>query len=78
MYYGPKFNVNFHANCTAVFVFCVSKSSGRINAKYAFEYTIKNNSTQYAKKEEKEMKEQSRDPHDDILPIQFLTRPDRA
>ena len=24
------------------------------------------------------MKEQSRDPQDDILPIQFLTRPDRA
>ena len=78
MYYGPKFNVNFHANCTAVFVFCVSKSSGRINAKYAFEYTIKKWHHTIRKKEEKEMKEQSRDPQDDILPVQFLTRPDRA
>ena len=30
------------------------------------------------KEKEKEKKEQSRDPQVDILPIQFLTRPDRA
>ena len=46
---------NFHANCTAVFVcsFILSKSSGRNNAKYAFQYTFKNNTTQYAKKKKR-------------------------
>ena len=59
-----------------------SKSSARNNAKYAFQYTFKDNTTQYAKKEEEEEKtEQSRDLHDDIrggLPIQFLSPPNRA
>ena len=59
----------------------LSKSSGRNNAKYAFQYSFKDNTAQYAKKEEEEKKEQSRDLHDDIrggLPIQFLTPPDKA
>ena len=33
-------------------VFFFSKSSGRNNAKHAFQYTFKNNTTQYAKQEE--------------------------
>ena len=73
-------------NCTSVFVCLVvcaffSKSSGRKNAEYAFKHTFKNNTTQYAKKEDEEKKEQSRDIHDDIrggLPIQSLTPPDRV
>ena len=55
-------------------LFFFFKSSGRNNAKYAFQYTI-------GKKEEQEKREQIKDLHDDIrdgLPIQFLTRPDRA
>ena len=62
-----------------VFVFVFSKSGGRNNAKYALQYTFNNNTTQYAKKEEK--KEQRMDLHDDIRaksPIQFLTLTDRA
>ena len=42
-------------NCTSVFVF-FSKCSGRNNAKYAFQYTFKNSTTQYAKKEKKKRK----------------------
>ena len=38
---------------TAVFVFFFSKSSGRNNAKYAFQYTFKYNTTQYTKKKKK-------------------------
>ena len=50
---------NFHANCTAIFVLCFlffSESSGRNDAKYAFQYTFKNNTTQYAKKKKKKRK----------------------
>ena len=36
--------------------FYFSKSSGRNNAKYAFQYTLKNNTTQYAKKKKKKRK----------------------
>ena len=62
-----------------VFVSVFSKSGGRNNAKYALQYTFNNNTTQYAKKEEK--KEQRMDLHDDIRgksPIQFLTPTDWA
>ena len=58
-----------------------SKSGGRNNAKNAFQYTFKNETTQYPKKEGEEKREQSRDRQDNIrgeLPIQFLTPPDRA
>ena len=50
---------NFHANCTAIFVLCIcsfSKSGGRNNAKYAFQYTFKNKTTQYAKKKKPKRK----------------------
>ena len=43
-------------NCTSGFVFFFSKSSGRNNAKYAFQYTFKNYTTQYAKKEKRKRK----------------------
>ena len=69
----PDVYDNFYVNCTALIVFFL-KSSGRNNAKYAFQYTI-------GKKEEEGKREQIKDLHDDIrggLPIQFLTRPDRA
>ena len=36
------------------FCFYFSKSSGRTNAKYAFQYTFQNNITQHAKKKKKE------------------------
>ena len=49
-YYGLKYN-DFHANCTAIFVlFFFSKSGGRNNAKYSFQYSFKNNTTQYARR----------------------------
>ena len=38
------------------FVFVFSKSGGRNNAKYAFQYTFNNNTTQYAKKKKKKRK----------------------
>ena len=57
--------VTMETNCTSVFVF-FSKSSGRNNAKYAFQYTFNNDTTQYAKKGEEEKKEQFRDLQDDI------------
>ena len=58
--------------------FYFSKSSGRNNAKYAFQYTFKNNTTRYAKKKKKKKKEQSSEILNEIrggLPIQFLTPP---
>ena len=51
-----KLIIIFYANCTAVFVFFFSKPSGRNNAKYAFQYTFKNNTTQYPKKKDKKRK----------------------
>ena len=46
-------------------LFFFSKSNGRKNAKYAFQHTFENNTTQH-KRKDKEKKEQSRDLHDDI------------
>ena len=47
--------------------FVVPKSSGRNNAKYAFQYTFKSSTTQYAKKKKKKKRRKnSRDRHDDI------------
>ena len=45
-----------YMNCTGVFVFFFFKSGGRNDAKYAFQYTFKNNTTQFAKKKEKKRK----------------------
>ena len=66
-----------------VFAFCFffSNSGGRNKAKYSFQYTFKNNTTQYAKKRLRKKKEQRMDLHDDIRgrsTIQFLTPTDRA
>ena len=43
-----------------VCLFVFFKSSGRNNAKYAFQKTFKNNTTQYAEKEQEEKKELAR------------------
>ena len=48
-----------------VFVCFFSKSGGRNNAKYAFQYTFKNNTTQYAEKKKKR-KQQRMELHDDV------------
>ena len=46
LYYGPKYSI-FYANCTVVFVF------GGRNNKYAFQYTFKNDTSQYEKRKKK-------------------------
>ena len=51
---GPKYNP-FHANCTALFVF-FSKSAGRNNAKYDFQYTFTNKTGQHGKRKKKKQR----------------------
>ena len=42
--------------CVCILFFFFSKSGGRNNGKYAFQYTFKNNTTRYAKKRKKKRK----------------------
>ena len=48
----PAARSKFQFCTTAQSCVFFSKSSGRNNAKHAFQYTFKNNTTQYAKQEE--------------------------
>ena len=48
-----QFNTTARSKLFCVVLFIFSKSSGRKNAKYAFQYSFKNNTSQQAKKERK-------------------------